>query len=252
MRQAIRRRAHGLYRPDWRAGWPKRVARRPPLPKVPVMWRRVPGLVLTAVLALAVLVVGHNLVFLLTYGPGSGVALIRTGHGSRWDETVRVVLSAESLLAATATLRLAYLCRLVRRLSPGFVGGGLSARGYIRALLPLWAGLFASSTLLFVLQENLEHWNAGLGLPGFSVLGSAAYVGPIPVFALVSLLVAAVTALFRWGVRSLEAQIVAGRTLNVPPASSPRRHFGPDPDRRATSILGRNLAGRAPPAPIPA
>jgi hypothetical protein len=216
------------------------------------MWRRVPSLVLTAVLTLAVLVVGHNLVFLLTYGSGSGVALVRTGHGNRWDETVRVVLAAEILLAAAATLRLAYLYRLVRRLSPGSVTGGLPVRGYVRALLPLWIGLFATSTLLFVLQENLEHWSAGLGLPGFGVLGSAAYVGPIPVFALVSLLVAGVGALFRWGVRTLESRIAASRTLALPPASSPRRRFGPDPDRRATSILGRNLAGRAPPAPIPA
>ena len=216
------------------------------------MWRRVPGLVLTAVLALAVLVVGHNLVFLITYGSGSSVALIRTGHGSRWDETVRVVLAAEILLAAAATLRLAYLYRLVRRLSPECKAGGLSARGYIRAMLPLWAGLFATSMLLFVLQENLEHWGSGLGWPGLSVLGSAAYVGPIPVFALVSFFVAAVVALFRWGVGTLTARIAAGRIPNLSPSSSPRVRFGPDPDRRTTSILGRNLAVRAPPAPIPA
>ena len=216
------------------------------------MWRRVPGLMLTAVLALAVLVVGHNLVFLITYGSGSSVALIRTGHGSRWDETVRVVLAAEILLAATATLRLAHLYRLVHRLSPGFMADGLSARGYVRALLPLWAGLFATSSLLFVVQENFEHWSAGLGLPGLDVLGSGAYVGPMPVFALVSLFVAAVAALFRWGVRTLEARIAAGRIPHLPPSSSPRVRFGPDPDRHTTSILGRNLAGRAPPAPIPA
>jgi hypothetical protein len=215
------------------------------------MSRRVPGLVLTAVLTLAVLVVGHNLVFLITYGSGSGLALIRTGHGSRWDETVRVVLAAEILLAAAATLRLAYLYRMVRRLTPGFVGSDLSARGYVRALLPLWAGLFATSTLLFVLQENFEHWSAGLGLPGFGVLGSAAYVGPIPVFALVSLFVAAVAALFRWGVTTLEARVAAARRAVPSRATPPRRRLLTDPSRPATSILGRNLAGRAPPAPIP-
>jgi hypothetical protein len=216
------------------------------------MWRRVPSLVLTAVLALAVLVVGHNLVFLLTYGSDSGVALAQTGHGSRWDETMRLVLGAEGLLATAATLRLAYLYRLVRLLRPGLVTGGLSARDYIRALLPLWIGLFATSTMLFILQENLERWSAGLNLPGLGVLGSASDVGPISVFALVSLFVAAVAALFRWGVTSLEARVAAARTPVRSAASSPQRRFALDPRRPATSILGRNLAGRAPPAPIPA
>ncbi len=216
------------------------------------MWRRVPSLVLTAVLALAVLVVGHNLVFLLTYGSDSGVALARTGHGIRWDETVRLVLAAEGLLAAAATLRLAYLYRRVRRLSPGLVTGGLSVRGYVRALLPFWIGLFATSTMLFILQENFERWSAGVNLPGFGVLGSTSYVGPILVFALVSLFVAAVAALFRWGVTTLEARVAAARTPARSVAPSPQRRFTLDPDRPATSILGRNLAGRAPPAPIPA
>ena len=216
------------------------------------MWRRVPSLVLTAVLALAVLVVGHNLVFLLTYGSDSGVALARTGHGIRWDETMRLVLGAEGLLATAATLRLAYLYRRVRRLSPGLVTGGLSVRGYVRALLPLWIGLFATSTMLFILQENFERWSAGVNLPGFGVLGSTSYVGPILVFALVSLFVAAVAALFRWGVTTLEARVAAARTPARSVAPSPQRRFTLDPDRPATSILGRNLAGRAPPAPIPA
>jgi hypothetical protein len=216
------------------------------------MWRRVPSLVLTAVLALAVLVVGHNLVFLLTYGSDSGVVLARTGHGSRWDETVRLVLAAEGLLAAAATLRLAYLYRRVGRLSPGLATGGLSVLGYVRALMPLWIGLFATSTMLFILQENFERWSASLNLPGLGVLGSTDFVGPIPVFALVSLFVAAVAALFRWGVTTLEARGAAATTPVRSVASSPQRRFALDPDRPATSILGRNLAGRAPPAPIPA
>lgn len=216
------------------------------------MSRRVPGLLLTAMLALAVLVVGHNLVFLLTYGSDTGVALARTGHGRRWDETVRAVLVAEGLLATVAALRLAYLYRLVLRLGPGVATGGLSVRAYIRALLPLWLGLFATSTLLFVLQENFERWSAGLSLPGFEVLVSADSVGPIPVFLLVSFFVAAVAALFRWGVAILEARIAASWPPVRPLASSPQRRLRTDPKRPATSILGRNLAGRAPPAPLPA
>jgi hypothetical protein len=106
--------------------------------------------------------------------------------------------------------------------------------------------------MLFILQENFERWSAGLNLPGLGVLGPASYVGPISVFALVSLFVAAVAALFRWGVTTLEARVAAARTPARSVASSPQRRFALDPDRPDTSILGRNLAGRAPPAPIPA
>ena len=216
------------------------------------MSRRVPYFALAGLLALAVLVVGHNVVFLLTYGSDFGAALLRTGHGSRWDETVRAVLVAEGLLAIAATMRLAYLYRLVRRLGRSGAGGGLSARSYVRALLPLWLGLFAASTVLFVLLENFEHWSAGLSLPGLGVLRAPDLAGPIPVFVVVSLLVAAVAALFRWGVATLEARIAASR----PPArtrfSTPQPRLTADGDRPATSILGRNLAGRAPPTPTPA
>lgn len=252
MRQAVQRSACGPYRLNWRANRPEWVAPWSALPTVRVMSRRVPGLLLSAMLALAVLVVGHNLVFLLTFGSEAGIALARTGHGSRWDETVLIVLTAEGLLATLAALRLAYLYRLVRRLGPHFATGGLSVRAYVRALLPFWLGLFATSTLLFVLQENVEHWNAGLSLPGLGVLGAADYVSPLPVFALVSLFVAAVAALFRWGVTTLEARIAAGQTPGRLPVSSAQRRLRTDPERPATSILGRNLAGRAPPAPIPA
>jgi hypothetical protein len=216
------------------------------------MWRRVPGFMSTAVLALAALVVGHNLVFLLTYGPEFGFALARTGHGGRWDETVRAVLAAAALLSTAATLRLAYLYRLVRRLDRGVGIGWLSVRVYLRALLPLWARLFAISTLLFVLQENYEHWIAGLNLPGLGVLGSFALIGPILVFLIVSLLIAAVAALFRWGITTLEARIAATRTRLRPTSAPARKRLRADPLLPASSILGRNLAGRAPPGSLPA
>ena len=120
------------------------------------MLRRIPALAFTAVLALAVLVVGHNLVFLLTYGPQYSVALVRSGHDGRWNDTVRDVLAASGMLAAAATLRLAYLYRLVRLISPVSGSGRPSLGAYVRVLLPFWGRLFAVSLLLFVLQENLE------------------------------------------------------------------------------------------------
>ena len=214
------------------------------------MLRRIPALAFTAVLALAVLVVGHNLVFLLTYGPQYSVALVRSGHDGRWNDTVRDVLAASGMLAAAATLRLAYLYRLVRLISPVSGSGRPSLGAYVRVLLPFWGRLFAVSLLLFVLQENLERWSAGLNLPGLGVLGTNDFISPVPVFVLVSLVVAAVAALFRLGITTLEARIAARQARLRPTASTPPRRLPADPRRPTTSILGRNLAGRAPPTPL--
>jgi hypothetical protein len=79
------------------------------------MGRSLRGLALSVATALVVLVTGHNLVFLLTYGADYGAALARTGHDSRWTETVQAVLLATSLLAAAAIVRIAYLFGLVQR-----------------------------------------------------------------------------------------------------------------------------------------
>ena len=216
------------------------------------MSRRAPGFAFYAVLVLAVLVVGHNVVFLLAYGPAYAAALAQTGHGDRWDETVRAVLAALGLLAAAASLRVAYLHRLVRRSAAGGGPDRLSARTYARSLLPLWARLFAMSVVLFVVQENYERVSAGLALPGLGVLGSTQILGPVPVFLLVSLAVAAVAALFRWGIAALEEQIAAGRARMPAVVWEPRPRFRTDPIRSASSVIARNLAGRAPPVPVPA
>jgi hypothetical protein len=211
------------------------------------MPRRVPGLGFYAVIALVVAVLGHNLVFLLTYGADYSLALVRTGHDSRWGDAVRVVLAAGVLLIAAGTFRLAYLYRLVRGLRPGD-NGGITGRSYAQTILAIWVRLFLISTVLFVLQENIERWGSGAGLPWLAVLGSFAYGGPLIVFVIVSLVVAAVVALFRMGIAALEARLAAGRGP-VPPAAYPlARHHFRWPDKPIVSILGRNLAGRAPPA----
>ena len=210
------------------------------------MGRRVRGLALTAVPALAVLVTGHNLVFLLTYGADYGVALMRTGHDARWGETVQAVLIAAGSLAAVAILRIAYLARLIRRLRPDD-SGRLPARAFLRILAPVWIKVFTIAVTLFVLQENYERWSLGIGLPGISVLASFGVAGPVLVFLIVSLVVSAVTALFVFGITELETRIAACRSRNRAAAVSPTGGHRTVPLRLAASILGRNLAGRAPP-----
>ena len=220
------------------------------------MWRRTRAVSLLALLALTVLVVAHNLVFLLAYGSDYRLALQQTGHGTRWDDTVRVVLIATALLVATATVRVAQLHLQLRALRPGFGPDAenrrLEVRPYVRSLLWIWVALFSAALLLFLVQENIERLSAGPNLPGLRVLFSADPVGPIPVFGVVSLFVAAVAALFRWGITVLEARVAAARLSACHPAHQARLIGRTDPVRPRPSILGRNLAGRAPPAPLPA
>jgi hypothetical protein len=207
------------------------------------------GLALTLVPALAVLVTGHNLVFLLTYGAEYGAALARTGHDARWTDAVWAVLTASTLFAVAAIVRIAYLHHLVRRLPAGS-GRRPSGGTYFRRLLPAWARLFAIATALFVVQENYERWSVGIALPGLAVLGSFGVVGPVAVFLLVSLAVAAVVALFEWGAAALEALIAIARDRRF--VDAPRAQGRTEPHLRPSSILGRNLAGRAPPASLTA
>jgi len=203
-----------------------------------------------ALLALASMVVGHNLTLLIAYGPDYTARLTSMGDGKSWDDTVTFVLAAAAMLAITACLRLAFLLQQVRTAHP-YQRVGLSGSAYLRTLAPLWLKLFAVSLALFVFHENEERWGIGLAMPGMSVLGTVGPVSPILVFALVSLAFAAVVALFRVGIEFLEAIIAAARrqswsqspTLPRPKAA---RESAP------ASIIGRNLAVRAPPALVAA
>jgi hypothetical protein len=209
---------------------------------------RVVGNLAELLLALTALVVGHDLDFLLAYGSGYQGALARTGHDSHWETAVLTVIAAGLLLGLVATARLIWLIRFVTR-----VRVETSARSNLapvpRLLAFTWARLFVVSIFLFILQENYERASVGLGLPGPSVLAPDSGVSPILVFAFVSLLVAAVAALFRWTIAALEEQLARSRSA-VPPATAEPRVPRLEGVRAVSSILGRNLAGRAPPAAL--
>jgi hypothetical protein len=114
-------------------------------------------------------------------------------------------------------------------------------------MLRLWLAVAASATVLFVLVENLEHAAVGAPLPGLSVLGGTEYYGPLPILALVSLLVAFVGALFTWRRAVLLSRIHATQvTFRRPSPLLPAHDVHPG-DRRPETYIGRGLAGRAPP-----
>jgi hypothetical protein len=114
-------------------------------------------------------------------------------------------------------------------------------------MLRLWLAVAAGTVVLFVLVENIEHLAVGAPLPGLSVLGSAEYNGPLPILALVSLLVAFVGALFNWRRAVLLARIRAARATFRRPAAVRASVDASSGDRRPETHIGRGLAGRAPP-----
>jgi hypothetical protein len=208
------------------------------------MWRRYLGF---PAMTLVSLVVAHNLVFLLAYGSGYDEALAHSGHDGTWGTAVAVVLAAALGLVGLGTWRLHRLGVVARALAA--TGGGLrpGPNGFARCLVGLWVRLVGATTLLFVIQENLEHQRVGEELPGLAVLGSAQYPNAVFVIAAISLAVAFVVALFRWRRDVLVARIEGARERwHGAPRTIPRRPLV-WVERRHASIVLHQLSGRAPP-----
>jgi hypothetical protein len=203
------------------------------------------------VLVLVALVVAHDLVFLLTYGAGYDDALANSGHDGSWAMAVLVVLAAGIGAFGLAAWRLYRLGLVARATAPAAGPFRPSASGFGWRLFGLWWRVCAATTLLFVIQENLEHQRIGEALPGLSVLGSGEYSNASLVIAVVALAVAFVGTLFRWRRDLLVARIASAlrrgprRPARILPRPAATR------DGRPESFVGRGLAVRAPPSPAP-
>jgi hypothetical protein len=213
--------------------------------------RRGRDLLALAALSLAALVLGHDLIFLLTYGLDFGAAMQRTGHGAPWLVTIITAATVASTMTTLAVRRLVALSRLAREVEGGNVqvrGASLSDLG--RQILRLWAPILVVALALFVANENLERAIVGIRLPGLSVLFGTTHAPTMLVFALVALFVSAFAGLYRWRRDVLAARIVARPRWaeDAPVALRPR----PWADRRRPSIISRRLAGRAPPLGVAA
>jgi hypothetical protein len=198
-------------------------------------------------MTLIALVIAHNLVFLLRYGSGFDEALAHSGHYGAWGTAVAVVLAAALGLVGLGAWRLYRLGLLARILaaSEGELRPG--ARGFVRQLVGLWVLLAGATTLLFVVQENVEHQHVGSALPGLAVLGSAEYPNAALVIAAVALAVAFVVALFRWRRDVLVARIAAARLGWQRVARAGQRRHAVWVERRNASIVVHQFSGRAPP-----
>jgi hypothetical protein len=200
-----------------------------------------------AAMSLVALVIAHSAVFLLAYGSGYDEALAHSGHDGAWGTAVAVVLAAAIGLLGLGAWRLHRL---------GVVARGLAARkrdlrpgpgGFARRLAWLWSSLAGSTTLLFVLQENLEHQHAGQALPGLGVLGSADYPHAALVIAAITLAVAFVVVLFRWRRDVLVARITEARATWQDAPRIARRRAPLWIEHRHASIVVHQVSGRAPP-----
>ena len=211
-----------------------------------MMTGRIGFTVRATVTALASLVLAHNLIFIAGYGSRFGAALAQTGHDHGWTVAALTSIGLAVSLLAVALRRLQQLRRTARGAGAIRLPTEPGLRAFARRWLAWWIALTLVTAVLFVIQENLEHAHIGTALPGLAVLASDAYPNAIAIILAVALGISLVAALLGWRSSVLVARIAAMRPkARTEAAQSLGR---PDPvDRRQGSILGRRLAGRAPP-----
>jgi hypothetical protein len=175
-----------------------------------------------ATLVLLVLVVGHDLTYLAASGlDGLGIALARSGHGAYWPFTWLVAVAGVMTLIALAAIR---AVSLLRRM-PGnrvLAVARSGIRSWSAELLRIWPRLALVALLVFVAQEWTEHFVVHGGhvlRPTDFVTG--VYAATLPAFAIASLLVAGVSALFRHAIRALEEAVQRVAILPRPGAALP-------------------------------
>jgi hypothetical protein len=210
------------------------------------MTGRIGFTVRVAVTALASLVLAHNLIFIAGYGSRFGAALAHTGHDHGWTVAALTSIGLAVSLLAVALTRLQQLRRTARSAGAMRLPTEPGLRAFASGWLAWWIALTLVTGMLFVVQENLEHASIRTALPGLAVLASDAYPNAIAIILAVALGISLVAALLGWRSAVLTARIEA---MGASPRSVDAQSVGrPDQvDRRQGSILGRRLAGRAPP-----
>jgi hypothetical protein len=209
-----------------------------------------------ATLVLACLLVAHTAIFMARHGtgPAFAAAMSAEGHDAYWPAFVLVVGGGTVVLVATAIRQLRRLAGRAPRRRRSADGTPLPAFG--DELKVLWPNLFGATTILYAIQENIEHLAAQGHLPGANVLWGPEGSFAIPGLLLVSLLAAALGALVRWRVHVYAARIGRGAER-----ARARRAIASRPARRwalvgaasaLASIAVRPDAGRAPPTLTPA
>lgn len=204
-----------------------------------------------AVTAIASLVLAHNLIFIAGYGSRFGTALAHTGHDHGWTVAALTSIGLAVSLLAVALGRMQQLRRTARAAGAMRLPTEPGLRAFASRWLAWWIALTVVTAVLFVLQENLEHAHISAALPGLAVLASDAYPNAIAIILAVALGISLVAALVGWRSAVLIARIAAVRRRARTGAAPSFRGSAPV-DRRRGSVLGRRLAGRAPPLALAA
>ncbi len=159
-----------------------------------------------AVLVLFALFMAHDAIYVAHFGVGSGFATAMTagGHDGYWAP---VSLGIGVAAALTFIAALAVLSRLHGH-AVSIGPAPATEPGYLSELASTWLRLLPTVGLLFLLQENVEHYLVDGHLAGLGVA-----LGPdvLPVLAATTFAVAALGSLLRWRIRVLEARIAAAR-----------------------------------------
>lgn len=196
-------------------------------------------------LALVALLVSHDAIFLAQMGPGVELtrSLREAGH-AYWATAGAVVVAVGIAAAAVTALHLVTL----RRRATSLAATVETPRSYLRRAGATWLRLFVVVTVAFVIQENAEHLIAHGHAPGPGALIGPMYPLALPVIAAIALLAGLLAALVAGTESVLLAAIAAAlrRSASRPPRRIARSALRDHLPR--ISVLGRQAAGRAPPA----
>jgi hypothetical protein len=154
--------------------------------------RAVRRMVRFGLLALAVLVPAHDLVYLAAHGARQPDALADTGHSAYWSAIAISALLAAAALAALSLHRSRSLRSRLASLG-GLRVDRLPTRVLVGQTLRLWVVLLGVTLTVFAVQENIEHISDHAGhLPGLGVLYAAENAWVLPIFGALSLAAALV------------------------------------------------------------
>jgi hypothetical protein len=189
------------------------------------------------------LLVSHDAIFFVQYGPGEAVtrALRDAGH-AYWAAASMVLAGLGVAVAASMTYRLVRLRNRARQL------GGVARRqpsGCAKRMLTTWGRLLAVVAIGFVIQESAEHFVVHGHAIGLGALVGPEYPLALPILALVSLAAASIAVYLNAVEVSLEAAIAAAALH----PRAPLRIIRPPLTLLVPRIpvLARAAAGRAPP-----
>lgn len=201
-----------------------------------------------AVLVLATLAVAHELIYLGAHGSGPAyrVAMTEAGHDGYWSNFVIAVGVVSAILVAVALAQLRRLARLAAGSGEGTYRVRDDGVGHLaRLIVPIWGRVATLTTLVFLLQENIETASVGHPMPGLHVLAGQHDMA-LPLIVAVSFVVAVTRALVRWRRDVLLARLHRAAS----PRPRTQRDLHPVESVFVKSADGIRRNGvRAPPAP---